>query len=170
MGFGRAVTVQGLPPTLLIAFLAGRVAPRNIENPRQISAYLYPQTYGPRSPTFSRASLVRIRKNDVLFISGTASIVGHSTLHHGNVVAQTHETINNIKAVLDETNQSLLADQPKFNLSNLYYTVYVRRPADFCSVRTILTHCVGDEVKAVFLQADMCREDLLVEIEATGFL
>ncbi len=168
MGFGHAELLQG-PPTLHIAFLAGRTAPLNIENPRQISAYQYPQEYGPRSPTFSRASLVRIGQNEVLFISGTASIVGHATLHPDNVVAQTRETIANIKTVLDEANhQSCLASQPKFDLASLYYTVYVRRPADLVKVRTELAHCVGDALNAVFLQADMCREDLLLEIEATA--
>ncbi|MDO9451136.1 MAG: hypothetical protein Q7J21_11660 [Rugosibacter sp.] len=169
LGFGQTGSVQGPPTTLTIAFLAGRVASHNIENPRQISAYQYPQQYGPRSPTFSRASLVRIGQNEVLFISGTASIVGHETLHPDNVVAQTRETIANIKAVLDEANrQSCLASQPKFDLASLYYTVYVRRPADLAQIRAELAHCVGDALTAVYLQADMCREDLLLEIEATA--
>ena len=169
LGFGQTGLVQGPPTTLTIAFLAGRVAPLNIENPRQISAYQYPQEYGPRSPTFSRASLVCMGQNEVLFISGTASIVGHATLHPGNVVAQTRETVANIKAVLDEANrQSCLASQPKFDLASLYYTVYVRHPADLAQIRAGLAHCVGDAFNAVFLQADMCRGDLLLEIEATA--
>ncbi|BAN36552.1 hypothetical protein SCD_n02752 [Sulfuricella denitrificans skB26] len=151
---------------LTIAFLAGRVAPLNIENPRQISAYQYPQQYGPRSPTFSRASLVRLGHDEVLFISGTASIVGHATLHPADVVAQTRETMNNIKAVLAEANR--LASQPGFDLASLYYKVYVRHPADLAQIRAELAHCVGDAPKAVYLQADVCRQDLLLEIEATA--
>ena len=151
---------------LTIAFLAGRVAPLSIENPRQISAYQYPQQYGPRSPTFSRASLVRLGQDEVLFVSGTASIVGHATLHPANVVAQTRETMTNIKAVLAEANR--LASQPKFDLASLYYKVYVRHPADLAQIRAELAHCVGDALKAVYLQADVCRQDLLLEIEATS--
>jgi len=169
MGFGQTGLVQGALPTLHIAFLAGRAAPLNIENPRQISAYQYPQEYGPRSPTFSRASLACMGQDKVLFISGTASIVGHATLHPGNVVAQTRETIANIKAVLDEANrQRCLASQPKLDLASLYYTVYVRHPADLAQIRTELARCAGDALTAVYLQADMCREDLLLEIEATA--
>ncbi|MFZ2628807.1 MAG: hypothetical protein WAX67_07990 [Rugosibacter sp.] len=163
LGFGQGGSVQG---PLTIAFLAGRVAPRNIENPRQISAYQYPQEYGPRSPTFSRASLVRMGQNEVLFISGTASIVGHATLHTGNVVAQTRETVANIKVVLAEANR--LFNQPIFDLASLYYTVYVRLPADLVRIRAELTRCVGAAPKAVYLQTDMCRQDLLLEIEATA--
>ena len=151
---------------LTIAFLAGRVAPLNIENPRQISAYQYPQQYGPRSPTFSRASLVRLGQDEVLFISGTASVVGHATLHPADVVAQTRETMTNIEAVLAEANR--LTSQHKFDLAGLYYKVYVRHPADLVQIRAELAHCVGGALKAVYLQADVCRQDLLVEIEATA--
>jgi enamine deaminase RidA (YjgF/YER057c/UK114 family) len=151
---------------LTIAFLAGRVAPLNIENPRQISAYQYPQQYGPRSPTFSRASLVRLGHDEVLFVSGTASIVGHATLHPANVVAQTRETMANIKAVLAEANR--LASQPRFDLASLYYKVYVRHAVDLARIRAELAHCVGDTLKAVYLQADVCRQDLLLEIDGTA--
>ncbi len=162
LGFGPGCSAQG---PLTMAFLAGRVAPLNIENPRQISAYQYPQEYGPRSPTFSRASLVRLGQDEVLFISGTASIVGHATLHPADVVAQTRETMVNIKAVLAEANR--LAIQ-SFDLSSLHYKIYVRHPADLEQIRAELALCVGAALKAVYLQADVCRQDLLLEIEATA--
>jgi chorismate lyase / 3-hydroxybenzoate synthase len=149
---------------LTIAFLAGRAVPQGIENPRQTSAYQYPQQYGPRSPTFSRASLVRLEQGEVLFVSGTASIVGHASLHPGDVVAQTRETMANIEAVLAEANR--LARQTRFELADLYYKVYVRDPADLEQIRAELTRHVGDALRAVYLQADVCRQDLLLEIEA----
>lgn len=157
---------EAAPGPLTIAFLAGRVAPRSIENPRQISAYQYPQQYGPRSPTFSRASLVELGKDEVLFVSGTASIVGHATVHAADVVAQTHETMANISAVLAEANR--VAQRSRFALADLHYRVYVRRPADLPQIRAELTRCVGDSLKAVYFQADVCRADLLLEIEAIG--
>jgi len=163
LGFGSSNSAQ---VSLTIAFLAGRVAPLNIENPRQVSAYQYPPQYGPRTPTFSRASLVRMGQDEVLFVSGTASIVGHATMHSENVVAQTRETMTNIEAVLAEANR--LASQPRFNLRNLNYMVYVRDPADLTQIRAELAQRVGDTLNAVYLQADVCRSDLLLEIEATA--
>lgn len=151
---------------LIIAVLAGRTAPLAIENPRQMSAYRYPLQYGPRSPSFSRASLVSLGQDALLFISGTASIVGHETLHAKDVVAQTRETLANIKAVLDEANRQ--SGQPLFNLANLYYRVYVRHVADMLLIREEMQRSIGAEFKAVFLQADICRPDLLLEIEATA--
>lgn len=154
---------------LTIAFLAGRVAPLCIENPRQTSAYEYPREYGPRSPTFSRACLARLGEEEVLFISGTASVVGHATLHPTDVVAQTRETMVNIEAVLAEANR--LSSRSGFDPANLHYKVYVRHPADLARIRTELARCVGGtEPQAVYLQADVCRSDLLLEIEATATL
>jgi chorismate lyase/3-hydroxybenzoate synthase len=152
--------------SLSIAFLAGRVAPRAIENPRQISAYQYPQQYGPRSPTFARANLVQLGQNEVLFVSGTASIVGHETLHPADVVAQTGETIRNIEAVLAEANR--VASAPGFCLGDLHYRVYVRHPADLTKIKTEFVRRVGSLPMATYLQADVCRKDLLLEIEATA--
>lgn len=149
---------------LAIAFIAGTAPPLNIENPRQISACQYPQQYGPRSPTFSRASLVRIGKGAVLFISGTASIVGHATLHHDDAVMQAREAMTNIRLVLDEANRQ--SPGSGFDLADLGYRVYIRHPADFAPVRAELVSLVGEQCNAVYLQADICRSDLLLEIEA----
>jgi len=151
---------------LHIAFLAARADVIGVENPRQLSAYHYPSQYGPRSPTFARAGLVKLGGRDMLFISGTASIVGHQTLHHGDVAAQTRECLNNIAAIVAEANRQ--APDAGFRLDTLAYKVYVRHPEDMDTVRREMTQFIGGGVSAVFLQADVCRADLLVEIEASG--
>jgi chorismate lyase/3-hydroxybenzoate synthase len=153
---------------LCIRFLAGRVAAVPVENPRQISAYRYPDTYGPRSPTFSRAALAALGGGDIaLFISGTASIIGHETVHLGDVRAQTHETLRNLAAVIDAANQRTSA---VFELPRLEAVVYVRHVADALLVREVLDEVLGPQAHtvrhAVYLEADICRQDLLVEIEA----
>lgn len=162
LGFGQVAA----DATLSIAFLAGRLAPRSIENPRQISAYQYPPQYGPRSPTFSRATLVKLGDDEVLFISGTASIVGHATLHPSDVIAQTRETLANIEAVIAEANAKTAST--RFDLGGLHYKVYVRHAADAPLIRAELTRLAGIELNAIYLQADVCRQDLLLEIEATA--
>lgn len=151
---------------LQIAFLATRADVISVENPRQLSAYHYPSQYGPRSPTFSRAALARLGGRDMLFISGTASIVGHQTLHHDDVRAQTRECLDNIAAIIAEANRQ--APDAGFRLETLAYKVYVRQAADMETVRSEMAHSIGDAMSAIFLQADVCRADLLVEIEASG--
>jgi len=153
---------------LSVRFLAGRHAPTAIENPRQVSAYRYPTTYGPRAPTFSRAALSDMGNNHLaLFISGTASIVGHESMHPGDVMAQTHEILRNLQAVINSAHTRCNAG---FDIRQLDCVVYVRHPADAPQVRDILSQTLGVAAhsvrKAVYLQADICRSDLLVEIEA----
>ncbi|WP_240483813.1 hypothetical protein [Methylobacillus sp. MM3] len=152
---------------LQIAFLAGSTASLAIENPRQVNAYAYPEDYGPRSPTFSRASLLRLPESEVLFISGTASIVGHRTLHSDDVSGQTRETLANIEAVILEANRVM--HHRWFDPSQLFYRVYVRHAADIEIIRNELRRLTGNHANAVFLQADICRDDLLLEIETTAF-
>ena len=149
--------------TLNIAFMAGTTPAVPVENPRQVSAYNYPADYGPRSPTFSRAALVYPEGQEILFISGTASIVGHQTVHPGDVVGQCRESMANIAAVLAEANR--LRRSPAFMLSELCYRVYVRHAGDFDKVRAALRTLIG-AAEVVYVQADICRHDLLLEIEA----
>jgi enamine deaminase RidA (YjgF/YER057c/UK114 family) len=152
---------------LIVAFLAGRAPSLPIENPRQISAYEYPAQYGPRSPLFSRASVAQVADTRMLFLSGTASIVGHATLHAGDVTAQTEESLRNIAAVLEEVrNKTGASCEP----DDLHYIVYIRHAADYSSVRNTLERRIGPNLKAFYVQADICRSDLLVEIEGAAEL
>lgn len=151
---------------LSIAFLAGKIAPVPIENPRQVSAYNYPATYGPRSPTFSRAVLVHPPGRELLLISGTASIVGHQTMHVGDVERQARETLANIEALLGSVNAHSLTTP--YRLSELHLRAYIRHPDDLTRVRTIVDDLVAPDVPVTYLRADICRADLLVEIEAVA--
>ncbi|MCP5267939.1 MAG: hypothetical protein H6943_02755 [Zoogloeaceae bacterium] len=155
---------------LSIAFMAGREPAKPLENPRQISAWDYPDHYGPRAPTFSRGALASFPGQELLFISGTASILGHQTVHVGDVAAQVHEAMANIAAVLGEANRVAKTDteQRPYALADLSYRVYVRHAEDFATVRSSLLQSVGAAAEVVYVQADICRADLLVEIEATA--
>jgi chorismate lyase / 3-hydroxybenzoate synthase len=131
-----------------------------VENPRQVSAYRYPDTYGPRSPSFARATLWHPDPNQpqILFLSGTASIVGHRSMHAGDVRAQTIEALRNIDAVQRQAGIARLdaASQLK---------VYVRTASDYPAVRQTIEGILGTHIPILYLQAEICREELLVEIE-----
>lgn len=153
---------------LTMYFLASRRTPAFIENPRQVSAYRYPAQYGPRSPAFSRATVLGEAREAMLFISGTASIVGHQTLHAGDPAAQTRETLANIQALLDEAARR--TGTGKLRLETLAYKVYVRDPRDLPAIRAELESALGAEAAVLYLKADICRRELAVEIEAVGGL
>ena len=150
--------------SLAIYFLAARTPGAQIENPRQISAYHYPEQYGPRSPAFSRATLAFADEAPTLFISGTASILGHETVHPGSVSLQTHETLNNIRAVIDQ------AGRDGFKIEDLErgltLKAYVRHAEHMTEVRDIICGEWGAKIQLIVVLADICRVDLLVEIEA----
>ncbi len=151
---------------LCIYFLAARLPPKTIENPRQTSAYHYPPKFGRHSPLFSRACVWGESGGRRLFVSGTASIVGHETIHRGDVVAQTRETLVNIAALLEEANR--IVGSNHYALNGLKLKVYVRNPSDLPAIETVLRERLDPAASVVYLQADVCREDLLVEIEAVG--
>lgn len=136
---------------LVTYFLASREPGVQIENPRQIAAYDYPPEYGPKSPSFSRATVWR----DTVFVSGTSSVVGHKTVHGGDVDAQLEETLRNISAVLVRAGGANVVAAK----------TYVRRAEDYPRIAARLREVFPANL---YLEADICRADLLLEIEAVA--
>lgn len=151
---------------LLVHCLAGLQTGTPLENPRQIAAYQYPRHYGPRSPSFARAFALPLRSGEhALLISGTASIIGHSTCHPEDTDAQLEETIRNLETLLGEASERMgrqaLASFNDYSILR----VYVRRPAEWPRIETRLRQR-WPEPWLVGVQADICREELTVEVEA----
>jgi chorismate lyase / 3-hydroxybenzoate synthase len=162
-----AASAVGVAPSnpLTVYCIASAQAPIALENPRQCSAWDYPAQYGPKSPTFARACI----SNDAaqtLFISGTASIVGHASAHAGDQREQTREIVRNIRALIGAANARL--DGLRYRLEKLHYKVYVRQAEHQPSIERELRQEVGAAARVLYLKADICRPDLLLEIEAVG--
>ena len=149
---------------MVIYFLAGKKPGVPVENPRQISAYHYPAEYGPRSPTFSRAMLVGAGRQQKLLISGTASILGHESQHEGDASGQMHETVENIRALLEESRRA--GFEPSNAERQWFLKIYLNNPTDLPLVRAQVLAEFGSAHQAIYLQGDVCRADLLLEIEA----
>jgi chorismate lyase/3-hydroxybenzoate synthase len=152
-------------PGLLISFASGKVRPIQVENQRQISAFHYPSVYGPRSPLFSRAVCMNWNIGEQqLYISGTASIVGHETRHTGDVTAQALETCKNLDAVIEEFSFcSNKADANNLPAGSL--RVYLRHPEQLGVVQNILSLKRELPANIIYLKGDLCRAGLLLEIE-----
>lgn len=164
-GFERqlpAATAIGMhEPGLLLYFLAGKEGGVQVENPRQVPAFQYPREYGPRSPSFSRATFARLGDLDHLLVSGTASVVGHATRHPHDPRGQIEETFANLQALLENAAQIHLGGR-RWVPETL--RLFLRRPADVAVARPILEQVLGN-VPVLYLEGDICRSDLLVEIE-----
>jgi len=141
-----------------------------LENPQQMPAYNYQAKYSPQSPKFSRAMAVVQGHFVSTLVSGTASIVEAKTAYPGQILRQTRQTIENIERLIAPDNfarhglpqvGATLRDVAKLR-------VYVKDPRDYESCRAEVERRLP-RVPAMYLQADICRPDLLVEIEAVAF-
>ena len=139
-----------------VFWLAGIVAGQALENPRQVSAYHYPRVHGPVSPTFARAL---VAPDQTLLISGTASIVGHMSQHHDDAMAQLEETVRNLGSFAPHVSRHRSA------ASKDLLKVYIRDPALTPHVAERLRQFYPDS-DIMFVAADICRRELLLEIEA----
>ncbi|NJD07153.1 MAG: hypothetical protein FIA97_11760 [Methylococcaceae bacterium] len=145
--------------------LAARQPGLQIENPRQVSAYRYPAQYGPRSPSFARATLAEFAGEQLLFVSGTASIAGHASLHQGDPAAQLAETLLNIQTLLDQPTLGCRQDLATLGDAG-DFKVYLRHAGHADVVREKLAATLHPESSVIYLEGDICRSDLLLEIEA----
>ena len=161
-----AATAIGCPPgerVLQVYWLAARRPGTPLENPRQLSAWRYPREYGPQAPSFARA-LLPPSSALPLFVSGTASIVGHASQHPGSLAAQLDETLANLDTVLAAARRQ----RPELPatlgaLSRL--KVYVPDAAQAHVVEALLRERLGDAVPWLLLHGEVCRRELRVEIE-----
>jgi chorismate lyase/3-hydroxybenzoate synthase len=149
---------------LQIYVLAGIHPATHLGNPRQLNAYEYPDTHGPRSPSFARATFSRSETRSQLYIAGTASVVGHTSRHVGLPEEQTRETIQNLRSLLGHAEGAARMHFTGARSAALY-KVYVRDAAHLAKVREALRNGPLSSEQVLFLQADLCRKELLVEIE-----
>ncbi len=160
LAFPAACALGHSGKNTVIYLLATKSELTHIENPRQKSAYHYPRQYGPASPSFARASLVNWREGSQLLVSGTASIVGHESRHANNLEGQLETTLDNLQALLTCSADLDNCEAPHFELLK----AYIRHPEHAEAVRQKLEARFG-EIPTLYLQADICRSELLVEID-----
>jgi len=159
---GTAVGTMSGP--LNIHFLAARQPGMHVENPRQVRAYEYPRVYGPRSPSFARATLRPSISGSHLLISGTASVVGHVSKHIGEPHQQTLEIIHNLNALITHTEQIHGVARGQW-YGQALFKIYIRHPEHFTTIRDILKEQLPSRTQFLYLQGEMCRSELLLEIE-----
>jgi len=141
-----------------------------LENPQQTSAFDYSTRYGPASPKFARAMALSCGPYATIFVSGTASITDSETRYVGDVEGQTRQTLNNIEALISEDNLRRHGmpglGTPLDGLALV--RVYIKRPEDYAKARAACEELLG-ELPTIYAVADVCRPELLVEIEAIAF-
>ena len=151
-----AIGHHGEPHLLQVYLLASAQAGAAVENPRQVSAWRYPRQYGRTAPGFARAMMLPAQ--DVLAISGTAAVVGHASAHEGDTAAQLDEILVNLGALLAS------AGMPAGFDTHAPLKAYVRHGVDAPRVRELLQQRLPG-VPVLLLHGDVCRSELLVELD-----
>jgi enamine deaminase RidA (YjgF/YER057c/UK114 family) len=140
-----------------------------LENPLQTSAFRYEPLHSPQSPKFSRAMAIVARRAAAILISGTASIVRSETQFLGDAERQTHQTLDNIEALIARENfQQHGFPGVGATLRDLVLArVYIKRQEDYERTRAVCEQRLG-ELPTVYAIADVCRPELLVEVEGVA--
>jgi enamine deaminase RidA (YjgF/YER057c/UK114 family) len=141
-----------------------------LENPQQVSAFDYGEHYSPKSPKFARAMAVAAGDSATVFVSGTASITDAESRFIGDVAGQTNQTLDNIAALISAENFSNHgAPGLGATLDNLALVrVYIKRQEDFEKTRAVCEARFGER-PTIYAVADVCRPELLVEIEGVAY-
>lgn len=123
-----------------------------LRNPRQQEAFCY-------GSAFSRCAVVHGSREKLIELSGTAAIdeKGRS-LYSGDVRAQARCTIEKVAALLEQARATLRDIRAA--------TIFVKNGRDADAARDAVADMGLDPLSAVWVEADVCREELLFEIDA----
>ena len=154
--FPAATAVGNITSGMTIYAISSVYKGMHHTNNKQQNAYQYPRQYGISSPSFARATSLEHPNGNLLFISGTASIIGHETLHEGDLAAQLQTTKDNIFHLLEKTGYEVKSIQTM--------KVYLRDKSCLEESKKSLDQDFPDAAK-IYTIADICRSDLLVEVE-----
>lgn len=143
---------------------------RPLENPDQTSAFDYDSKFGQKSPKFARAMAIATSDMATVFVSGTASITGSETRCIGDVEGQTHQTLDNIAALISGKNfrQHGMPGLGSTLDDLALVRVYIKHQEDFAKTKAVCEARLG-ELPTIYAVADVCRPELLVEIEGIAF-
>lgn len=146
-----------------------------IDNSLQIPAYKYSESvlvdgktdHLKTTPKFERAKLLASANDCIIFVSGTAAIRNESSLDADDVVQQTIDTIANINYLISQDNlaKNGWSVPSKSILSSI--RVYLKNKNDFETVQSEVINA-WPNIHSIYLEAEVCRPELLVEIEGVA--
>lgn len=149
------------------AIKGNNVVNHAIDNPVQVSAHNYSQKVltgktdeaQRTTPKFERARIV----GNTVYISGTAAIKGENSLPLDKAAAQTAETMQIIKSLTATGNIPVDCTATDYTLLR----TYIKNSSDASEVMEFM-EAHYPAVPKHYLIADVCRPELLIEIEGTA--
>lgn len=120
------------------------------------------------TPRFTRAKYVHSSIFNDLFLSGTASIRGEVSLHVDDIEKQAKVTIENIQQLLSATKEEIAFFSDK-KIKVKHLRVYIKSQEDVNKAVSVVDNYFTD-ISIVYIIADVCRSELLIEIEGIAGL
>ncbi len=133
-----------------------KVKVNRLANPKQNEA----PDYG---SAFSRGLKVTTDPNNYLLVSGTASIDDDGkTIHLDDFEHQTRQTIDTVEALLNQGGAGLE--------DIVQATAFIKNKEDMPAYQAIIAETPLKNIPIVSMIADVCRDDLLFELDATAIV
>lgn len=145
-----------------------------LNNDLQVAAYDYSQdvllgaddeVFRKKStPKFERAKAITNDKHGLVYISGTAAIRGENSLTNVSIEEQTRITLENINYLISKENLNKTGIEIKNNCSIDMLRIYLKDEEDIDVVKNYMDS-LSLSIPVSYLLADVCREELLIELE-----
>ena len=166
---GIGASCEGIIVGCIAYKSAGHIFP--INNPLQIAAHEYSKKVLvddnanaiKSTPKFERAKLIEIGDKACCFVSGTAAIRGEQSMEANSASSQTIQTIENIEYLVSKENLERYGCK-RYDLHYVNLRVYIKNAEDYEEVRAVVEERYPD-IPTIYTIADVCRQELLVEIE-----
>ncbi|MDR1644366.1 MAG: endoribonuclease L-PSP [Tannerellaceae bacterium] len=132
----------------------------SINNPLQTAAHAYSESvlktaHAHRAtPKFERAKSLTFGSRRLVYISGTAAIRGEESPRDASLEQQLHLTMENIAQLTGAARPVLLR-------------VYLKEKAHYAPAQRLMDACAL-AVPVSYMYADVCRDELLIEIEGVA--
>lgn len=150
-----------------------------LNNSLQVPAHAYSQVvlYGAEdrscneksTPKFERAKVIFNETGLHIYISGTAAIRGEKSLNETSAGEQTLITLENIEHLISPSSLTVTGEEITDHARICSLRVYLKDECDFAQCREIISNRYPG-IPAVYLKADICRDELLVEIEGFSYV
>jgi hypothetical protein len=159
---------------LVVHCLSARSPGLAVENPRQITPHRYSERYGPLPPCFARATV--LKDAGLILVGGTASIQGEDSVHRASLSGQLTETVTNLASVVGAAHARVGSSFHATNGAAGWLACYRELRVYYPRAEhgAFLERAVRDQFPAgcrvEMVRADLCRPELLVEIEGVAGL
>lgn len=172
---GISMPINCLSVSTIAILPSTKTAIMAIDNKLQTPAYKYSEAILVKgnnerlktTPKFERGKLILADKNGIFFVSGTAAIRNETSSHINDAVLQTRETIENINYLISNENLRLNDVEANVNIKLSSIRIYIKNKASFPLIKTEVD-TAWPYLQAIYLQAEVCRTELLVEIEGVA--